>query len=65
VLYIAFVIGAGMPLDTFLALGTIGYIYKFGSAILLTPLIYLAHYLIDHYLGEELADRLKHEASLS
>lgn len=63
VLYIAFVIGSNMPIGQFLALGTVGYIYKFGIAILLTPLIYLAHYLIDQYLGEELAAKLKREAA--
>ncbi len=35
------------------SVGTINYIYKFAVAILLTPVIYLAHYLIDRYLGEE------------
>lgn len=29
------------------------YIYKFSVAILLTPLLYLAHYIIDSYLGKE------------
>jgi hypothetical protein len=43
------------------SVGIINYIYKFAVAIILTPLIYLAHYLIDRYLGDE-ADTVKAEA---
>ncbi|MFY0686471.1 MAG: queuosine precursor transporter [Cyclobacteriaceae bacterium] len=46
-----------------MSVGSINYIYKFVVAILLTPLIYLGHYLIDRYLGEEHAQKLKAEAS--
>lgn len=63
VLYIAFVIGPqkwGMGL--FLAVGTVNYAYKFIVAVVLTPVIYLAHYVIDKYLGEELAEELKQAA---
>jgi uncharacterized integral membrane protein (TIGR00697 family) len=45
-----------------LAVCTVNYIYKFIMAIVLTPLIYVAHSLIEKYLGEELATRLKKEA---
>lgn len=45
-----------------LAVGTVNYIYKFIVAILLTPLIYLTHIAIDHYLGKEIAEKLKHDA---
>jgi uncharacterized PurR-regulated membrane protein YhhQ (DUF165 family) len=38
--------------------GTLNYSYKFLAAVLMTPLIYLAHDLIDRYLGEQ-ASRLK------
>ena len=44
-----------------ISVGIINYIYKFGIAILLTPLIYLAHYAIDNYLGDD-ADQIKAEA---
>ncbi|HRH99833.1 MAG TPA: queuosine precursor transporter [Saprospiraceae bacterium] len=50
VLFIAFYIGAGWPLTQVLAIGTMNYFYKATSAIVLTPLIYLAHYWIDKYL---------------
>jgi len=64
VLFIAFYIGAGWSLELFLAVGLVNYSYKFLMAILLTPLIYLAHYLIDNYLGKELADKMKMEAAM-
>lgn len=63
VLFIAFYIGAGWSLTLVFAIGTMNYIYKFVMAIVLTPVIYLAHYVIDAYLGEELATRLKTAAS--
>lgn len=46
-----------------LSVGTINYIYKFAVAVLLTPVIYLAHYLIDRYLGEELSEKMQSEAA--
>lgn len=46
-----------------LSVGMINYIYKFGIAIALTPLIYLAHYLIDRYLGMEASIELQEEAA--
>lgn len=46
-----------------IAIGITNYIYKFLVAILLTPLIYGGHYLIDKYLGREHAERISDEAS--
>ena len=63
VLFIAFYIGAGWSFTLVLAIGIVNYIYKFTMAVLLTPVIYGVHYLIDHfYLGETLAEELKKEA---
>ena len=63
VLYIAFVIGPqNWAMDQFLAVGTLNYSYKFLAAIAMTPVIYLAHYLIDGYLQAD-APRLKAAAS--
>jgi len=62
VLFVAFYIGADWDLVRVLAIGFVNYIYKFFMAVVLTPVIYLAHYLIDHYLGEEKAHQLKMEA---
>ncbi len=63
VLFIAFYIGADWELIRVLAIGIVNYTYKFAMAIILTPLIYLAHHLIDNYLGYELAKELKERAA--
>jgi uncharacterized integral membrane protein (TIGR00697 family) len=64
VLYISFVLGPQQwSMSLFFAVATVSYAYKFTVAILLTPVIYLAHYLIDSYLGEDLANELKARAS--
>jgi len=66
VLYIAFVLGpAQWSLSLFFAVATVNYVYKVSAAILLTPAIYGAHYVIDKFLGEEVAERLKAEAAAS
>jgi uncharacterized integral membrane protein (TIGR00697 family) len=62
VLIIAFYIGSDWDLTRVLAIGLVNYFYKFGMAILLTPLIYLGHHWIDNYLGEDVAHRMKREA---
>jgi len=62
VLLIAFWIGADWDLTRVLAIGTVNYMYKSGMAILLTPAIYLGHYLIENYLGHETAQKMKAEA---
>lgn len=64
VLFIAFYIGADWELVRVISVGLVNYIYKFGIAIILTPVIYFAHHLIDSYLGERLANQLKKEALL-
>lgn len=45
------------------AVGVVQYAYKFAMAVLLTPLIYLAHYLIERYLGKETAAAMKVQAA--
>lgn len=61
VLFIAF---AGIfPTDQILAIGITNYIYKFVIALLLTPIIYLAHTFIDRYLGKENAEKISQEAT--
>jgi queuosine precursor transporter len=62
VLFIAFYIGAGWDIRLVLAIGVVNYLYKFAMAVLLTPLLYAAHAIIDGYLGEELAAELKRTA---
>ncbi len=67
VLGIAFYIlapeGSKWSLAQLVSVGTINYIYKFGVAILLTPVIYLAHHLIDNYLGKDLSNQMQDEAA--
>lgn len=40
------------------AIGLVGYIYKFIVALLMTPILYLVHGIIDRYLGRDLAHRM-------
>lgn len=63
VLGIAFYVFGNWSISQIIAVGLINYIYKFGIAILLTPLLYLAHTAIDRYLGKELAEQMSREAS--
>jgi queuosine precursor transporter len=62
VLFIAFYLGADWSLKLVLGIGLVNYMYKFTAAILLTPLIYLGHFLIDRYLGDELSKKMREEA---
>lgn len=62
VLFIAFYIGAGWSVSTVFAIGLLGYIYKFVMAVIMTPVIYLIHFVIDKYLGEELSLKLRKSA---
>lgn len=64
VLYIAFVLGPQQwPIKQFLAIGTVNYAYKFLAALALTPAVYAVHWLIDRYLGAELGNQLKKQAT--
>ncbi|RQO69550.1 MULTISPECIES: queuosine precursor transporter [unclassified Pedobacter] len=40
------------------AIGLVNYTYKFIVAILMTPILYLVHGIIDGYLGKDLAQRM-------
>jgi queuosine precursor transporter len=70
VLFIAFYIGRriqtgqGEPwsLHQIVVTGTGNYIYKFGVAILLTPVIYIVHNMIEKYLGHDKAAEMKKAA---
>jgi uncharacterized integral membrane protein (TIGR00697 family) len=71
VLFIAFYVGTRVnaqpgdfewPMSLFLAVGIVNYCYKFCVAVLLTPVIYWVHSLIENYLGKELAASMKKEA---
>lgn len=71
VLFIAFYIGSRInnqqgdfewPFDLFIAVGIVNYLYKFAMAVILTPVIYMAHHLIDRYLGAAKANEMKQQA---
>lgn len=71
VLFIAFFIGTRVnrqgddfvwPFGLFIAVGIVNYIYKFIVAILLTPVIYFVHNLIEKYLGHDTAAEMKKAA---
>ncbi len=49
--------------EQIIAIGITNYIYKFAVAILLTPVIYLGHALIDRYLGKEQAEKISSDAA--
>ncbi|HJX72173.1 MAG TPA: queuosine precursor transporter, partial [Bacteroidales bacterium] len=53
ILFIAFYLLGNWQLKDIFSVGTVQYFYKVGLAIFLTPLIYLAHGIIDRYLGRE------------
>lgn len=59
VLFIAFYIGQGWSMNLVLAICLFNYTYKFFAAIILTPVMYLVHSIIDKYLGVELANEMK------
>jgi uncharacterized integral membrane protein (TIGR00697 family) len=52
VLFVAFYLLGNWSLEQVTAVGIMNYIYKFSVAVLITPLLYIVHYLIDRYLGE-------------
>lgn len=53
VLYIGFVLSGKLTLNEFARLATGNYLYKLIIAVLITPLIYVGHGIIDRYLKTE------------
>lgn len=62
VLFIAFYVGAGWPMERVIAVCTVNYSYKVIVAIGLTPAIYLMHGIIERFLGHDLAKKMKDDA---
>lgn len=60
--YLYLYVALGFPFARVTAIALVGYAYKFAIAILCTPLIYLAHHLIERYLGTALASALRARA---
>lgn len=65
VVFIAFYVFSNWTLTEVFTTGTNNYIYKFVVAVILTPVIYLAHNLIDKYLGKEHAHKIIDEATFT
>jgi uncharacterized integral membrane protein (TIGR00697 family) len=63
VITIAFYVFGNWDLKQIFSVGTINYLYKGVVAIMLTPVLYIAHYFIDRYLGKEYAEELSHKAA--
>ncbi|MBK7175030.1 MAG: queuosine precursor transporter [Bacteroidales bacterium] len=63
ILVIAFYFLGNWSLEQVLKVGLIQYSYKLVLAILLTPLIYLAHFIIDRYLGKSRSIQLIEETN--
>lgn len=63
VLWVAFYLFGNWPWQQVVAVGIVNYTYKFTVAIILTPLLYVAHYWIDGFLGKELAEEMTTEAT--
>ena len=59
VVFIAFYISGKFSFVQVLALSIMSYIYKALMAFLMTPVIYVVHYFIERYLGEDLAKEMK------
>jgi hypothetical protein len=55
--------GEPWPVKQLLMVCTGGYLYKFVVALLMTPIIYLVHNIIERYLGYELATEMKRKAA--
>jgi queuosine precursor transporter len=53
VLIIAFYAFGNWSMAQVVSVALINYIYKFTVAIVLTPILYIAHYFIDNYLGQD------------
>lgn len=62
VLFVAFYLGGNWTFSMVLAIGTINYLFKFIVAIVLTPLLYLIHGVVQMYLGKEEAEKMRSEA---
>ena len=54
VLGIAFWLPGKINAETFVSSALTGYTFKLGTAVLLTPIIYLGHYWIEKYIKEDL-----------
>lgn len=64
VVFIALYIGQRLPFVQVFAISIMSYLYKGFMAVALTPVIYSVHWLIERYLGHDLATEMKEAARL-
>jgi uncharacterized integral membrane protein (TIGR00697 family) len=62
VLFIGFVVPGIFSMAQFWSTGCTNYIFKLMIAVALTPVVYLFHWLVEKYLGDEKAHLLEHAA---
>ncbi|MEZ5979659.1 MAG: queuosine precursor transporter [Planctomycetota bacterium] len=64
VLWIAFGLNpqTGWGFTTILSIGLVNYAYKFTMALVMTPVIYAVHGMIERYLGHETAESMRRAA---
>ena len=62
VVFIALFIGLKLPFGQVMAICLLNYLYKGTVAVLMTPVIYLVHEVIERYLGHDLAAEMKEAA---
>lgn len=62
ILYIGFCLLGPFTLKEVLLMGVTQYLYKITIAAVLTPLIYVAHFIIEKYLGKKQSEELIGEA---
>ncbi|MBL7811459.1 MAG: queuosine precursor transporter [Bacteroidetes bacterium] len=58
VLFVAFYLGGNWTMDQIIGVGIMNYIYKLTMAIVLIPVLYGVHNIIDRYLGKELSKEM-------
>lgn len=63
VLGIAFYLPGKLGLDDYINISLTNYTYKFVIALLMTPIIYVAHMAIDRFLGKQSANTLIKDAA--
>jgi hypothetical protein len=65
VLYIGFVLTNKLNYEDWVKVGLTNYVLKLVIAVALTPLIYLFHSIVEHYLGKEAHEQMRHSAEES
>jgi len=64
VVFIALYIGQRLPFAQVLGISIMSYVYKGIMAVVLTPVIYLVHGMIERFLGHDLAKEMKEAAQI-